>query len=90
MTVGRIKALVAVVVGSALVAPAALAGSGPSVSVYGGVQGGTQAKLAASPGGDAGTQLPFTGLNLAIAALAVVVLVGCGWALRRAGRPARQ
>ena len=71
------------------VASVALAGSSSALLMqYGGVGGQTQDKLAAGQvlGSNAvrstGT-LPFTGIDLALIALAGVVLIMIGWTLRR-------
>jgi hypothetical protein len=73
----------------AIAASSAAAGSGGTArTVYSGVAGNTQSRvLAANHSGPsaASGQLPFTGVNLALAAAVVVALLVGGLALRRAG-----
>jgi len=87
------KRLMASVVGAALAAlsvvSVALAGKAPTVSAYGGVAGAVQKNISGSTHSAthgathvSGT-LPFTGVNLALFAVAAVVLVGLGLGLRR-------
>ena len=67
--------------------PAALAAD-PTVKAYGGVAGEVQGSLdepATSEPGTLGT-LPFTGLDLAFAGGAGILLVGLGFGLRQAAR----
>ena len=69
------------------VVPAALAAD-PTVKAYGGVAGEVQGSLdepATSETGTLGT-LPFTGLDLAFAGGAGILLVGLGFGLRQAAR----
>lgn len=73
LALGALAALVA--------APAALAGTDPSSSVYAGVAGNVQGGIAgASPSGGA---LPFTGLNLALIVVGGLALIATGVLLRR-------
>lgn len=70
-------------------APAALA-QDSSVDTYGGTGGNVVAKVdgpTADPPSTAGT-LPFTGFDLALAGLGGLLLLGVGFALSRAVRPA--
>ena len=65
----------------------AFAGSSAILVGYAGVGGKVQSKVS-SPTGNvlgAGT-LPFTGVGLALIALAAMALLGTGWALRRVSR----
>jgi hypothetical protein len=75
--------VVAAAVSIAVLAPAALA-QDPTVSVYGGEGGNVQGQL--DPSGAAGGVLPFTGIDLAFAFGAGLVLIAVGIVLRRVGR----
>jgi hypothetical protein len=86
--VKRLMGLVLVVVVMALAPVAAAQSEDPAVSAYGGVAGEIQGTLdepATAETQTVGT-LPFTGLDLALAGGAGVLLLGLGFGLRRASR----
>jgi hypothetical protein len=85
-SVKRLFGLITIVLVLTLV-PAAIAAD-PTVRAYGGVAGEVQGSLdepATSETGTLGT-LPFTGLDLAFAGGAGILLVGLGFGLRQAAR----
>lgn len=85
----RLLCLITIVLAVMLV-PAAVAAD-PTVKAYGGVAGEVQGSLdkpATSETGTVGT-LPFTGLDLAFAGGAGILLVGLGYGLRQAARKSR-
>jgi len=85
-SVKRLMGLIMIVLAVMLV-PAAAA-QDPTVKAYGGVAGEVQGSLdepATSETGTLGT-LPFTGLDLAFAGGAGILLVGLGYGLRQAAR----
>jgi hypothetical protein len=86
--VKRLIGLVMVVVVMALAPVAAAQGEDPAVTAYGGVAGEIQDTLdepATEETQTVGT-LPFTGLDLALAGGAGILLLGLGFGLRRASR----
>ena len=86
--VKRLMGLVLVVVVMALAPVAAAQSEDPAVNAYGGVAGEIQGTLdepATEETQTVGT-LPFTGLDLALAGGAGILLLGLGFGLRRASR----
>ncbi len=85
----RLIGLIVVVLVVTLAPAAAAQSDDPAVSAYGGVAGEIQGTLDA-PRATEETQtvgsLPFTGLDLALAGGAGVLLLGLGFGLRRASR----
>lgn len=87
--VKRLMGLIVIVLAVMLV-PAAVAAD-PNVKAYGGVAGEVQSSLdkpGTSQTGTLGT-LPFTGLDLAFAGGAGILLVGLGFGLRQAARKSK-
>jgi hypothetical protein len=78
-------ALVVVFVALLVSAGAAWAGNGPSNAVYGNPAVKIVKAAAVKPAQSSGT-LPFTGMDLSIAIVGGVALLGTGLALRRASR----
>lgn len=76
--------VVTAAVSIAVLAPAALA-QDPTVGVYGGEGGNVQGQLDQG-GAAAGGVLPFTGIDLALAFGAGLLLIAVGIVLRRVGR----
>jgi len=66
-------------------AAVAVAGLGTSLAAYGGEGGNAQANVEAGAVGSPAS-LPFTGLNLALIAVAGVALIATGLVLRRRSR----
>jgi len=86
----RLIGLITIVLAVMLV-PVALAAADPTVKAYGGVAGEVQDTLdkpATSETATLGT-LPFTGLDLAFAGGAGILLVGLGYGLRQAARKSK-
>jgi hypothetical protein len=79
-----IGVVVATAISVAVLAPAALA-QDPTVGVYGGEGGNVQGQLDQG-GAAAGGVLPFTGIDLAFAFGAGLVLIAVGVVLRRVSR----
>jgi hypothetical protein len=86
--VKRLIGLVLVVVMLAVVPIASAQSEDPTVSAYGGVAGEIQDTLDQPATEETQTVgiLPFTGLDLALAGGAGILLVGLGFGLRRASR----
>jgi hypothetical protein len=86
--VKRLIGLVMVVLMMALAPIASAQGEDPTVSAYGGVAGEIQDTLDQPATEETQTVgiLPFTGLDLALASGAGVLLLGLGYGLRRASR----
>jgi hypothetical protein len=68
-----------------ILVPAALAGGGSSVSGYGGEAGVIGTKVT-SPTVHSTGSLPFTGMNLAIAGVAAILLIALGVGMRSMSR----
>lgn len=79
----RFRMTLVMAVFGALVAAAVAVGQSPVVGAYGNEGGAVQQGVAGASGGGS---LPFTGLDLAIVALAAVGLIAAGFAARRATR----
>jgi len=86
--VKRLMGLILVVVVMALAPVAAAQSEDPTVSAYGGVAGEIQDTLDQPATEETQTvgSLPFTGLDLAVAGSAGILLLGLGFGLRRASR----
>jgi hypothetical protein len=78
-----INRLLLAIVGAAIVAPAALAGSGSSLGTYGGRAGNAQSQVESST--TTGT-LPFTGIDIALLVAVGLLVIGVGYTIRRLGR----
>ena len=83
MVVARRRLVVSVVAAALIGAPSALATPGTPVAGYGGQGGQAQGAL----GSQQGDTLPFTGAQAGLAVIGGVILLGSGFALRRAARP---
>jgi hypothetical protein len=84
MVVARRRLVVSVIAAALIGAPSALAAApGTPVAGYGGQGGQAQGAL----GSQQGDTLPFTGAQAGLAVIGGVILLGSGFALRRAARP---
>ena len=80
----KMKFVLALILASFVLAPAAFAGGGSAGTGYGGEGGNVQQQVSGAAAEKGG--LPFTGLDLALLVVGGAVMVVAGAALRRAAK----